>query len=277
MQILTYWNFPSRFARRIFFLICFGLFTILTIFLFIRIFHNVSSPSFQTHTTTRSPDRTFKHRSTIDVKSRLLFIHQPGTNSKVLRALLTFYPNDQKQKFEAEFRWFFYSWTEMMKNESSLWRTDLIVYTTDYDSMFKDLDCVINEIRINDEEKPRCRVFTYIRIKDRKSTHESVTQHQVNDQKRSRLLHQHLDNYGYIDSINTVFEYYPSYSMYDFILRTDLDCFLTENFALYVPYDQTVIVGRGGYSTNFNNKRLKRIAHDMNWSYADKTSLGSTW
>lgn len=65
--------------------------------------------------------------------------------------------------------------------------------------------------------------------------------------------------------------------MYDFILRTDLDCFLTHNFALYVPYADTLLVGRGGYSTAFNNKRLKRVAHDMNWEYADKNGLGSTW
>lgn len=278
MKIFAYWNISSRFARRIFFIICFALFTLLTIFLFIRIFHNVSSKSIPTYSTTRSSDHTIKHYlSTIHVKSRLPFIHRPESNSKVLRALLTFYPNDQKDTFEPEFRWFFNSWIEMMKNESSLWRTDLIVYTTYYDSMFKDLDCVINQIRINSEEKPRCRVFSYIRIKDRKSTHEPVNQYQNNNRNRSQFLHQHLGQYGYIDSINTVFEYYSSYSMYDFILRTDLDCFLTENFALYVPYDQTVIVGRGGYSTSFNNQRLKRIAHDMNWSYADKNSLGSTW
>jgi hypothetical protein len=65
--------------------------------------------------------------------------------------------------------------------------------------------------------------------------------------------------------------------MYDFLLRTDMDCFITQNFALYVPYNNSVLVGHGGYSTEFNNKRLKRIAHDMNWQYADKNSLGSTW
>ena len=65
--------------------------------------------------------------------------------------------------------------------------------------------------------------------------------------------------------------------MYDYILRTDMDCFLTYNFALYVPYNNSLLVGRGGYSTTFNSKRLKRIANDMNWKYADKTSLGSTW
>ena len=65
--------------------------------------------------------------------------------------------------------------------------------------------------------------------------------------------------------------------MYDYILRTDMDCFLTSNFALYVPYNNSLIVGHGGYSTTFNTNRLRRIAADMHWQYAERRSLGSTW
>ncbi|CAF0879088.1 unnamed protein product [Adineta steineri] len=211
------------------------------------------------------------------ITKKLPLIYQPSSQSSLLRALLLFYPNDQESDFLPEFRWFYRSWTEMMINESILWRTDLIVYTSEYASIFKDLDCIYNQIRINSEEKPKCRIFPYIRIKSRTTTHAPSSKYQTIDKQRSQTTYQYLRAYEYIDSINTVFEYNASFSMYDFILRTDMDCFLTYNFAYYVPYNYSILVGRGGYSTEFNNKRLKRIARDMNWTYANKNGLGSTW
>jgi hypothetical protein len=281
MKIISNLNISSRFARRVFFLLSLGVLIFSTIIILIRILKNSSYKSFQISNINifqyNAPNRINQIGDNKVNKQGLPLIHRPSSESKVLRALLTFYPNDQKQVFEPEFRWFYHSWTEMMINESSLWRTDLIVYATDYDSIFKELNCVHNQVRMNAEEKPQCRVFSYIRIKNRKSEHKSSTNYQIIDEKRSQLLHSYLHDYGYIDSINTVWEYYHSYSMYDFILRTDLDCFLTSNFALYVPYNHSLIVGRGGYSTVFNSKRLKRIARDMNWEHADRKSLGSTW
>ncbi|CAF3369093.1 unnamed protein product [Rotaria socialis] len=210
-------------------------------------------------------------------KQNLPFIYQPPSGSIVIRGLLVFYPTDQEKTFEPELRWFYRSWIEMMTSESPLWRTDLIVFANDYAPMFKELGCLHDEIRTNIEEKPKCRIFSYRRIKDREKNHSPSSKYQIIDSNNSKLLYEQLRNYGYIDSINTVSEYYLSFSMYDFILRTDLDCFLTANFALYIPYNNTLLVGHGGYSTDFNNKRLKRIAHDMNWKYADKNGLGSTW
>jgi hypothetical protein len=273
MKIISYISVSSRFARRLFFLLGFAVLILSLIILFIRRIQTEDQhvPRYN------APNQIKKIPKSTAVKEGLPLIHQPSLESKVLRALLTFYPNDQRITFEPEFRWLYHSWTEMMANESSLWRTDLIVYTTEYETMFKTLDCVYDEIRKNSEEKPKCRIFPYVRIKDRETKHQTSTKHQIIDFQRSQLLYKNLRNYGYIDSINTVFEYYLSYSMYDYVLRTDLDCFLTQNFALYVPYNHSLLVGHGGYSTAFNNQRLKRIAHDMDWGYANKNSLGSTW
>jgi hypothetical protein len=66
--------------------------------------------------------------------------------------------------------------------------------------------------------------------------------------------------------------------MYDYILRTDMDVFLTKYFGRFVPYNNTLLVGGGGgYSTAFNTASLRRVAKDMNWLYANLTNLGSTW
>jgi hypothetical protein len=287
MKIVSYFKISSRFVRRIFFLLSFILLILSITILFVKILQNSSYnpfrttaqniPQFNARNRVEKTSQLTDDKENKTVKHELPLIYQLSSKRKVLRALLTFYPNDQKDVFEPEVRWFYRSWVEMMTNESSLWRTDFIIYTTEYDPIFKNLDCVYDQIRLSYEEKPKCRIFPYIRIKNRASKHEPSSAYQIVNQQRSQLLKENLRDYGYIDSINTVFEYNSSYAMYDYVLRTDLDCFLTKNFALYVPYDNSLLVGHGGYSTLFNDKRLKRIAHDMNWQYADKNSLGSTW
>jgi hypothetical protein len=98
------------------------------------------------------------------------------------------------------------------------------------------------------------------------------------DIQRSILLYQKLKTYGYIDSVNIIAEAYPTFEYYDFILKTDIDVFITREFAKYIPLTNiTLLVGRGGYSTGFNMRRLGRIARDMDWKYQNETNIGSTW
>jgi hypothetical protein len=198
----------------------------------------------------------------------------------MLRGILIFYPNDQQAHFLPELLWFYRSWIEMMKDEPSLWRTDLIIYAENYSSNLQELGCVYNNIRINRQEPPQCRVFPYKCIRSRDIQNPNNTDnylYQQFDKKRSILLTIHLKTYEFLDSINIIAEYYPSFAMYDYILRTDIDVFLTKNFGRFVPYNDTLLVGRGGYSTTFNTARLRRIARDMNWLYANLTNIGSTW
>ena len=225
----------------------------------------------------RQPPSSSAPNQTQAAKQKHPLLYQPSPQTSVLRALLLFFPTDQEGTFASEFRWFYLSWTEMMATESALWRTDLIVYASIHAPLFQELNCVYDQVRQNDQEAPQCRVFPYVRVKDRKSSHQPSSRHQVIDSARSATVHKSLSTYGYIDSINSALEYNNSYAMYDFVLRTDMDCFLTKQFALYIPYNNSMLVGHGGYSTAFNNKRLKRIAHDMGWEYAGKGSLGSTW
>ncbi|UJR27808.1 hypothetical protein I4U23_009077 [Adineta vaga] len=272
-----------RFARRICLIFIIFTFILLVIIVYVHTFHTSflkSIPSFSNvviQSNHSNNQKSIKNDKNKIVPKNSQLIYHPSSESIVLRALLLFYPNDQESGFLPEFRWFYRSWTEMMMNESTLWRTDIIVYANKYTSVFKKLGCLYEKIRLDSKEKPQCRIFPYIRIKDRTSNHDVSSKYQIIDTQRSQTLYDQLRSYGYIDSINTVFEFKTTFLMYDFILRTDMDCFLTENFALYIPYNDSVLVGHGGYSTEFNNKRLKRIARDMNWKYANKTSLGSTW
>ena len=221
------------------------------------------------------------HRNRDDKREHLSqsesFIFVPEANSTVMRALLLFYPNDQESDFQVELRWFFLSWVQMMESEFLHWRTDLIIYSDIYSPLLQELGCLNDKIRVDHQESAKCRFFPYVRVKSRNSNHQASSQHQNIDVKRSQALFTHLQQYGYIDSINTVSEYMNTYAMYDYVLRTDMDCFLTKNFARYVPFPQSLLVGRGGYSNEFNSRRLRRIARDMGWQYGNRTSLGSTW
>ena len=216
------------------------------------------------------------HHQSMDYSPHL---SQPWYQS-VTRGLIVFYPDQQENNFLPELRWFYRSWIEMMKYEPMVWRTDLIIFSGNFTVYLQMLGCSFNKIRLDRNEMPQCRVFPYQRLVDRPFKLDSVTnysQYQQIDERRERKLMQYLRTYEYVDSINIVAEGYPTFSMYDYILRTDLDVFLTKNFGLYVPENETFLVGRGGYSTPFNSARLKRISKNMNLSYANINNIGSTW
>lgn len=209
-------------------------------------------------------------------------------SSSIQRAILVFYPSDQQTYYLPEIRWLFRSWIEMIKYESNQWRTDLIIFTEQYTSSFIELGCLINKIRENNDEQSQCRVFIYVRLSSREIN--ALTKHQklyLSDSKkeffhidipRSILLYNQIHKYPYFDSVNIIAEGYPIYSYYDFILKTDIDVFLTRKFSNYIPNkSNTLFVGHGGYSTDFNTRRLRRIARDMGWKYQNWTNIGSTW
>ena len=94
------------------------------------------------------------------------------------------------------------------------------------------------------------------------------------------MMKKNLVNYGYLNSILMGFEGYAYFkrAKYDFLIRSDMDVFLTPLFGQWVPrHCNDFVVGGGGFSSDFNNKRLKRIAEFLNLKYAGYWNLGSTW
>ena len=192
------------------------------------------------------------------------------------RAIIVYYPHSEEKTYFPELRWFYRSWIEiMLLSEPKAWRTDLLIFTFKMTSNLKRLACLLEQVRRNNDEPPQCRVFLYQPVSTR---HSPINLTRPIDVQRSKLLYQHLQKYGYIDSINILVEGYSVFAQYDSILRTDLDVFLTKYFGSYVPIsNNTLLVGLGGYSTEFNSNRLRRIAKDIGWLYANLTGIGSTW
>lgn len=142
------------------------------------------------------------------------------------------------------------SWAEMLRGQPATWRTDFVIFSYNFSAEFRSLGCV-NRIRQNKEERSICRLFLYVPVQFRtknvtdnnfehafddakkvaKSYNDSIEQMvllpTINDPitfdiKRSESLYANLRNYGYIDSINTLYEGYNTFKMYDFVLRTDI-------------------------------------------------------
>lgn len=83
-----------------------------------------------------------------------------------------------------------------------------------------------------------------------------------------------------IDSILMAFDGYSYLKSagYNFLIRSDMDVFLTPLFAKWIPaHCNDFYVGRGGYSTVFNVKRLARVAKILGMEFAGEMNLGSTW
>jgi hypothetical protein len=138
----------------------------------------------------------------------------------------------------------------MLRGQPATWRTDFLIFTYNFSVEFRSLGCV-NRIRQNKEEPSVCRLILYVPIQFRTKnitdnnfehafsnakqlaktyndtleqmvTIPIVTDPKTFDVKRSESLYINLRDYGYIDSINTMYEGYNTFQMYDFVLRTDI-------------------------------------------------------
>lgn len=150
------------------------------------------------------------------------------------------------------------SWVEILRYQPTTWRTDFIVFTYNFTDEFRRLGCV-NRIRKNKEEPSICRLFLYVPVHFRtKNITENNFQHAFDNVKRvmasykdmndpfisvpnasdtktfnanrSESMYTNLRTYGYTDSINSIYEGYWTFEMYDFVLRTDIGKFEREDW-----------------------------------------------
>jgi hypothetical protein len=228
---------------------------------------------------------------------------------RIVRAVLVYFPVDGIDHFQYEFRWLYRSWVYMQTYEPTRWRTDLIIF---YDTLackqiakpeffLNQLNCTTRNVRTSREQRPMCTMIPYRAVKDRVDPNINTANPLLQDKKVYEflfndlnifntskehmgvflsLLKSNLAQYGYLDSILIAFEDYPYFKLagYDFLIRSDMDVFLTPTLATWLPrYCNDFIVGGGAYSNTFNRKRLNRIANDMHLKYGQWSNLGSTW
>ncbi|CAF0722230.1 unnamed protein product [Brachionus calyciflorus] len=223
---------------------------------------------------------------------------------RIIRGLIFYMPLEQINYFAYEIRWLYRSWIEMQKYEPLKWRTDLIIFANRDSDLYKDEKFILNELnctffnrRTSKFDKPMCTLIEYKPLKDRQIDSSKIDKYQddyelllkkinIFDEKESNIeifysfLKTFLSNYGYVDSILVGFEGYEYFKSagFNFLIRSDMDVFLTPLFAKWLPKKcNDFYVGRGGYSNIYNSKKLKRIAKGYGLESAEIWNLGSTW
>jgi hypothetical protein len=221
------------------------------------------------------------------------------------RGIVIYYPVEKHLSFESEIRWLYLSWIEMQKYEPSKWRTDLILFMPvktlnskkNIKQFFEGLNCKAKNKRNSKKDKPMCTIIDYVPVDKRLKKFNNTNlksidplilfSHLYKDINvfddddvniwKFRAILRDLSHYGYLDSIMVAFEGYK-YFKFDFLLRTDMDVFLTPLFAKWLPLNcNHFITGRGAYSGDFNMKRIQKAAKNVNLKPDDVRNLGSTW
>jgi hypothetical protein len=234
-----------------------------------------------------------------------------GTHAvRIVKGVLVYFPIEQHAEYIHEFKWLYRSWIEMLAHEPANWRTDLVVFVSRNAKFFNDptfflnkLNCSFVNKRTVNTDPPMCTLVEYTPLKSRKlqvskaagqldvKTNPERYEHVLtsidifsddNDNLDPfyRLVRDKLSSYGYLDSILMAFDGYAYLKSagYNYLIRSDMDVFLTPLFAKWLPRNcNDFYVGRGGYSTTFNVKRLERVARNLGLQFAAESNLGSTW
>ena len=221
---------------------------------------------------------------------------------RILRGILVYFPIESTSHFKAEFKWLHRTWVEMIKQEPLKWRTDLILFAEKDDkylkndgAFFQDLGCSYDNRRKSGEEKPKCILIDFKSLKKRTNIKGNTIQNKedfllnklnIFNKSEENLapfysyIYGNLKDYGYTDSILMAFDGYNYFEEagYDYLMRSDMDVFISPFAGKWLPrYCNDFIVGSGGFSEDFNNKRLGRVANDLGLEYAYVKNLGSTW
>lgn len=226
---------------------------------------------------------------------------------RIVRAVTFYFPIEKEEDFVHEFRWLYRSWIEVLKYEPSKWRTDLIIFVENDSKKFEkpefffnQLNCSFKHTRKRAEDEPMCTLLQYVPIRKRAfNLDNNYISLSANDKyhyllnnisiysKNSKhlapfysFLKDSLVTYNYADSILMSFDGYEYFKTagFDFLIRSDIDVFLTPLFSIWLPMRcNDFYVGGGGYSNTFNQNRLKRIAKNIGLDYASARNLGSTW
>jgi hypothetical protein len=177
---------------------------------------------------------------------------------RITRAILVYFPVELSSQFILEFKWMYRSWIEMQKSEPDKWRTDLVIFADTSHEQFKDstfflnvLNCSISNRRKSRKDEPMCVLMYYKPLKQRELSRVAnaanyehfLGEFDIFNQDQAYLnpfyafLKENLANYNYLDSILMAFDGYKYFKSagYDFLIRSDMDVFLTPLFGSWLP------------------------------------------
>jgi hypothetical protein len=185
----------------------------------------------------------------------------------------------------------------MQKYEPLKWRTDIVISIKKDISFFNktnflyELNCTFTNIRKSKTDEPMCTLLDFVpmrlrrvpAIKTKINYTRLLTEVNIFSEREEdfdefwALSVKNMKTYKFVDSVTVAFTGYPYFKSagFDFLIRSDLDVFLTPLFATWLPYNcDDFYAGNGAFSTEFNMKRLHRIAKELGISDAKINNLG---
>lgn len=217
----------------------------------------------------RSPRRQSDIMSEIQSISadlqKALQLQGSATGTTVWRAILLFLPSDPP-KFATELKSFYLSLAVMRSKQPESVRTDLFVFTpgTKVDGIASDFGCAKAD-PAGWTEREQCIVIS----------HEPLKGRAVPPGEPGNPL---VGYANYIDSMLILSEFAYA-SRYDYLMRTDIDTFLTPGFANWtLPEGVHLAPGHGGYGHQNVNKHLSWVmTKKLGLRDEGLIGIGSTW
>ena len=169
-------------------------------------------------------------------------------SKSMVRAVLVRFPSSKARYYFVQFRWFYRSWIESETFTSDKWRTDLIVFIdgefpkSTSDSLEK-LNCRVENQRIDRHQNSRCILIKHKFFSERSSSernfyferYSSLDDIKKFDDKTDRLFAMH-------DFTSQISRTHPK--LYDIIMVTTMNTFLTTQFGKYIPIKCSFLIGK---------------------------------
>ena len=185
-------------------------------------------------------------------------------NINITRAIMAYLPPEMTG-YEKQFKALYLSIAVMRSHQTSNIKTDMLIFSPKHGQELPlSVGCVTEE-RVSFEEPEKCIVMDHVETKSRAPLADGV----------SDPL---LKYANYLDSMQILAEY-KTENPYVYLMRVDLDTFLTPGFGDWLPQNiSTLVVGEGGYGSENANNHLKWTAtKKLGLKDSGLLGLGSTW
>lgn len=214
----------------------------------------------------------------IRCRENLVTIEQYRQRS-VVRGVIVRFPSVRSEYYFVQFRWFYRSWIESEMFTLDRWRTDIIIlidekFPNKTKQLLEHLDCHTENQRNSRRQISRCIIVTHKLFSERP---ESQRQSYIDRYKELGRFNELDDNverlfaiYDYASRLNTT-----ATAMYDFLMVTTMNTFLTTQFGKYIPIKCAFLIGQPPDYTTWYGKtnQIIQFAHTLLFTLQENTNF----
>ncbi|CAF5186646.1 unnamed protein product, partial [Rotaria magnacalcarata] len=187
-------------------------------------------------------------------------------SQSIVRGVIVRFPSFKSDYYFVQFRWFYRSWIESEMFTLDRWRTDIIILIDDKfpsstRKLLENLDCHEKNQRTSRRQISRCILFNH-----KLFSQKSQSQRQLYLAKYPMLNPTNRLNVN-IDRLFAIYDYITrnETNMYDLLMVTTMNTFLTTQFGKYIPIKCSFLIGTTpDYSTWYGKTdQINKFAHTL--------------